>query len=123
MNPTQSEEERGGRGLPPANRSQSRLDLEWNGGVGAISGRGSNQIKQGKREGEPVLCLPPRRRGRGTPESNADHSVSLPAMEREPPKDWECCLSATPTSPSCIVLVLHMKEPSSSTAASGRATT
>jgi hypothetical protein len=38
-------------------------------------------------------------------------SVSLPAMEREPPKDWECCLSAAPTSRSCVVLVLHKKEP------------
>ncbi|RCV28466.1 hypothetical protein SETIT_5G406100v2 [Setaria italica] len=39
-------------------------------------------------------------------------SVSLPAMEREPPEDWECCLSDAPTtSPSCVVLVLHMKEP------------
>ncbi|KAJ1286536.1 hypothetical protein BS78_03G359800 [Paspalum vaginatum] len=38
-------------------------------------------------------------------------SVALPAMESEPPEVWECYLSDKPTSPSCLVLVLDIKNP------------
>lgn len=38
-------------------------------------------------------------------------SVALPAMEREPPENWECYLSDAPTAPSCVVLVLDMDRP------------
>ncbi|CAO1942545.1 unnamed protein product [Urochloa humidicola] len=38
-------------------------------------------------------------------------SVPLPDMDPEPPKVWECFLSAAPTAAPCVVLVLDMKEP------------
>ncbi|OEL24075.1 hypothetical protein BAE44_0014906 [Dichanthelium oligosanthes] len=38
-------------------------------------------------------------------------SVSLPTMECELPENWKCYLSGAPTMPSCVMLVLHIYEP------------